>query len=47
MELKDLIKALKTILDDAELAADAGNRDEAREHLRFAKDRLDEEFNKE
>lgn len=44
MELEELIRRLKAKLDDAELAADAGNRDEARDHLRFAKDLLDEEF---
>jgi len=44
MELKELIRQLKVKLDDAELAADAGKRDEARDHLRFAKDLLDEEF---
>lgn len=44
MELEELIRQLKAKLDEAELAADVGKRDEARDHLRFAKDLLDEEF---
>lgn len=46
MELKELIRQLKAKLDDAEMASDIGNREEAREHLRFAKELLDDELNK-
>ena len=44
MELEDLITQLQANLDDADLAIDAEDRDEAREHLRAAKSLLDDEF---
>jgi hypothetical protein len=44
MELVDLITQLQAKIDDADLALDAENVDEAREHLREAKDLLDAEF---
>ncbi len=44
MELNDLITELQAKLDDADLALDAENVDEAREALRAAKDMLDAEF---
>ncbi len=44
MELNDLITELQGKIDDADLALDAGNVDEAREALRAAKDMLDAEF---
>ena len=47
MEIVDLIRELQRILDEADVAADAGNVDEAREHLRAAKALLDDEFLKE
>ena len=44
MELVDLITELQAKIDDADLALDAENVDEAREALRAAKDLLDAEF---
>jgi len=44
MELKDLIQELERHMDSADIESDAGHVDEAREHLRQAKDILDEEF---
>lgn len=44
MELKDLIRQLKIAINAADLAEDVGNKEEAREHLRFARELLDEEF---
>ena len=44
MELVDLITQLQAKIDDADLALDAENVDEAREALRAAKDLLDAEF---
>lgn len=44
MELVDLITQLQGKIDDADLASDAENVDEARGHLRDAKDLLDDEF---
>lgn len=44
MKLKDLIRQLKIKLDAAELAEDVGSKEEAREHLRFARELLDAEF---
>ena len=46
MELVELITELQAKLDDADLALDAGNVDEAREALRAAKELLDAEFMK-
>lgn len=47
MELVELIRELDELIGDADLAADGGNVDEAREQLRKAKDLLDDEFLKE
>lgn len=44
MELKDLIRQLKIAVNAADLAEDVGNKEEAREHLSFARELLDEEF---
>lgn len=44
MELEDLISKLQTELDLADLAADSGNEDYAKEHLRKAKELLDVVF---
>lgn len=44
MELEELITQLQLKLDDAALAVDAENVDEAREHLKAAKQMLDDEF---
>lgn len=44
MEIKDLIKALCMEINAAELASDIGNVKEARQHLRLAKQLLDNEF---
>lgn len=44
MELKDLIRALCLEINAAELASDIGNKGEARDHLRLAKQLLDNEF---
>jgi len=44
MELTDLIRALCMEINAAELAKDIGNVKEAREHLRLAKQLLDNEF---
>ena len=43
MELEQLISELQIELDAADVALDAGNVDEAREHLRAEKDLLDNE----
>lgn len=44
MELVELISALQDVIDDADVALDAENVDEAREQLRQAKSLLDAEF---
>lgn len=44
MELNDLITQLQAKLDDADLALDSGDPHAAREHLREAKQLLDDEF---
>ncbi len=44
MELVKLISDLQAKLDDADLALDAEHVDDAREHLREAKQLLDAEF---
>ncbi len=44
MELVDLIRELQKEIDAADLALDAGHVDEAKEHLRVAKQMLDAEF---
>jgi len=44
MELDELIMELRRIIDEAGMASDAGNVDEAREQLREAKGLLDDEF---
>jgi len=44
MELNDLITELQGKIDDANIALEAKEKDEAREHLRAAKDMLDAEF---
>jgi len=44
MDMQVLIRDLQRILDEADVARDAGNVDEAREHLREAKKLLDDEF---
>lgn len=44
MELKDLITQLYVELDEADTFLDAGDVDEAREHLRKEKELLDDEF---
>ncbi len=44
MELVDLIHELQTVLDEANIALEAKERDEARKYLRTAKKLLDEEF---
>jgi len=44
MELDDLIMELRRIIDEAGVASDAGERDEAWEKLQAAKALLDSEF---
>lgn len=44
MELDGLIQQLKMILMEADGALDGGDEAEAREHLRTAKNLLDDEF---
>ena len=44
MELKQLIRLLEDLIDEADLAADSGDVDGAREQLRKAKELLDVEF---
>lgn len=44
MELKDLIHELQTVLDEANIALEAKERDEARKYLRAAKQLLDDEY---
>ena len=44
MALADLIRQLIGILDEADVAADAGNVEKAREYLGEMKDLLDVEF---
>lgn len=44
MELDDLIREVQTIIDEADVALDGGDKDEAREQLREAKSLLDDEF---
>jgi hypothetical protein len=46
MELEELIRELGSLIDEADLAADGGNVDGARELLRTAKSLLDAEFRK-
>ena len=47
MELEELIQKLENLIGEADMAADAGDVDEAREHLRKAKELLEDEFLKE
>ena len=47
MELEELIRELDNLIGEADLAADVGNVDEAREQLRKAKELLEDEFLKE
>jgi len=44
MDIQVLLRDLQRILDEADVILDAGNTDEAREHLREAKSLLDAEF---
>ena len=44
MDTQVLIRDLRRILDEADVYLDAGDVDEAREHLREAKQLLDDEF---
>lgn len=44
MELIELIQELENLIDEADIAADAGNVDGAREYLRKAKELLEVEF---
>ncbi|MBA7518883.1 hypothetical protein ES705_10957 [subsurface metagenome] len=44
MVLVELIASLDVLIGEADLAADGGYEDEAREHLRKAKELLDDEF---
>lgn len=44
MELLVLVRELKRIIDEADVALDADNVEESREHLREAKALLDDEF---
>ncbi|MBA7583262.1 hypothetical protein ES708_25203 [subsurface metagenome] len=46
MELVELIASLKVKIDEADVALDSGDVDGAREHLREAKQLLDDEFMK-
>jgi len=44
MELEELISILQTILYEADVALDGGDRNEARKQLRKAKQMLDDEL---
>lgn len=44
MELNELITQLQAKIDDADVALDAGDVDEAKASLREARDLLDDEF---
>jgi len=44
MELLELIQRLLTVIDQADLALDAGKKEIARDWLRRAKKLLDDEF---
>ena len=44
MEIEALIRELENLIGEADMAADAGSVDEARELLRTAKELLDDEF---
>ena len=44
MELEELIQELENLIGEADIAADGGDVDEAREHLRKAKELLEAEF---
>ena len=44
MELIELIQELDNLIGEADIAADAGRVDEAKEHLRKAKDLLEVAF---
>ncbi len=44
MELVELIQELENLIGEADMGADAGNVDEAREQLRKAKELLEVEF---
>lgn len=44
MDIQVLIRDLQRILDEADVALDAGNVDDARVHLSEAKKLLDDEF---
>ena len=44
MEIEELIQEMENLIGEADMAADAGDVDEAREHLRKAKELLEAEF---
>jgi len=44
MELVELIQELDNLIGEADMAADGGDEDKAREHLRKAKELLEDEF---
>lgn len=44
MELVDMIRELKDVIEDADVAADSGNWDGAKAHLREAKALLDDKL---
>jgi len=44
MELEELIRELENLIGEADMAADAGDEDGAREYLRKAKELLEAEF---
>jgi len=44
MEIEELIQELENLIGEADMAADAGKVDEAKEHLRKAKELLEAEF---
>ncbi len=47
MELEELIQELENLIGEADMAADGGDVDEAKEQLRKAKELLEAEFLKE
>ena len=44
MELEELIRELDNLIGEADMAADSGDKNEAKEHLRKAKELLEAEF---
>ena len=44
MELEELIQELDNLIGEADMSADTGDEDGAREHLRKAKELLEAEF---